>query len=82
MAAKKVYYFTVTGSYVFPTDMLRYDSCYPVDETNIHIAPYGNGSEDFFHTKRSVNLKANNPPTIDRWRSFDWSVSNIEARSY
>ena len=78
MAAKKVYYFTVTGTYVFPTDMLRYDACYPIDETNSNIAPY-----DIHITgERSVNLKANNPPTIDRWRSFNWTVSNIEARNY
>jgi hypothetical protein len=77
----KFFEFTVSGTGAFPTDMLRYDACYPTDETNILIAPYRENSE-YYREKRSVNLRASYPPTIDRWKSFGWSVSNVNGRSY
>lgn len=77
----KFYEFTVTGSGQFPTDMLRYDACYPTDHTNGLIAPYREDSS-FYRERRSVNLRSTNPPTIDRWMSFGWAVSNVDGRSF
>lgn len=81
MARTKFWYFTVTGIAQFPTDMLRYDAAYPVDQTNRHIAPYFDKTAEYL-IPRSVNLKSAHEPTIDRWKSFGWTVDKIEARSY
>jgi hypothetical protein len=78
---KFFWYFTVTGNGQFPTDMLRYDACYPVDETNGNIAPYRADSSIYRET-RSVNLKSAHEPTEGRWNSFGWRISNIETRGF
>lgn len=73
--------FTVEGSGRFPTDMLRYDSCWPVHETEARRLADGSDVRE----RRSVTLKraAVNGcgPTIARWRSFGWAVTNVEAIS-
>ena len=73
MAAKKVYYFTVTGTYVFPTDMLRYDACWPSSGRDAAALA------DTFSQKGawSINVtRANTAPfTNGRWESFGVAVS-------
>lgn len=64
--------FTVTGSGIFPMDMLRHDQCYPADvegSSRIH-----NNEECRY--RRSVKLVGHNRlgPTVGRWSSFGWSV--------
>lgn len=81
----KSYRFTVSGSYRFPHDMLRYDACYPADtESAIAIADsIDRTSWTKEERKQNRTFKVNligtvGPPTDGRWRSFSWVV--IESR--
>ena len=76
---KRMYSYWVTGKCPFPYDMLRYDAAWPA----------GNGSgltsERYMtHDERiatySVQLRSYREPTVDRWRSFGWSVSAHNER--
>ena len=70
---KMIYEYYVTGSGVFPFDMLRYDSCWPCgpeDAAHMDYQRY----EDSHRKIRSVKLRSWREPTIDRWSSFGWSV--------
>jgi hypothetical protein len=71
--------FTVEGTYPFPTDMLRYDQCWPAREAtdSIQLAEsmmLRRTSEP--NRKRRVTLTTNNvnAPTTGRWESFGWRV--------
>jgi hypothetical protein len=81
--------FKVTGNGHFPIDMLRYDHCYPVGSRSIEAMMRGNK----IPAKHSVELamevtttKSNATrlveeklaPTVGRWNSFSWEVSNVE----
>jgi hypothetical protein len=60
----------------FPTDMLRYDSCYPATSDDVH------GMDWDDRAGRTVSLlKIHNgrprkgwETTPDRWRSFGWKI--------
>lgn len=75
MAKGPVKQFEVMGNGDFPFDMLRYDACWPVDSQSAAELDYGDGLEDHRRIRRvklySINSSA---PTIDRWKSFLWSV--------
>lgn len=63
----KVYEYYVSGYTHFPMDMLRYDQCWPVspdDASNIGGHAYN----------RSIKMRSYSEPTVDRWKSFLWSV--------
>jgi hypothetical protein len=64
--------FIVVGCGNFPTDMLRYDECFPVDETEAR-SMFSPNLE-----RRTVRLERwsghPNPPTEDRWQSQGWEV--------
>lgn len=66
--------FTVTSSYEFPWDMLRYDQCFPASTDDaMKMTQEG---------KRTIRLRCHNHlgiPTVDRWRSFGWSVLAYEG---
>lgn len=76
----KVYMFrfTVEGGGRFPTDMLRHDSCWPASEGEARRL--ADGPDD--RERRTVTLKRASVnasgPTVDRWRSFGWTVTNVE----
>ena len=53
-------YFTVSGSGMFPFDMLRYDMAYPVAVMNDFT---GDGY-------RTIELATAGKPTVARWASF------------
>jgi len=69
--------FEVTGAGDFPYDMLRYDRCFPMRET-----------EDSYNMDVSTHKKYGEPrvirlgmhgsgfrgPTVERWQSFGWHV--------
>jgi hypothetical protein len=66
--------FTVEGDGTFPFDMLRYDCCHPVHETEARYllteAPH----------RRRVTLEHRGngiAPTERRWESFSWKVVRI-----
>lgn len=65
-----LYTYWVTGSGMFPTDMLRHDSAWPADPESAE--KLGN---ERFDTKVSVRVRSYMTPTTDRWLSFGWSVS-------
>jgi hypothetical protein len=87
MKFKYVSKFKVTGSGHFPIDMLRYDRAIPateIDANRIHnqIAEIGNlGGEVSINVIRYTEGKSTNSfgdmPTIRRWESFGWRVSDI-----
>jgi hypothetical protein len=69
--------FEVEGTGAFPIDMLRYDACYPATEGDSHIitATMHRGGV----TANTVTLKTadpKRPPTVERWRSFGWTLVN------
>jgi len=71
--------FTATGRGPFPSDMLRYDSCFPMDENEIH----------FLTTKldagtRTVRLATNHEGATHwlkpaRWKSFGWTINILNT---
>lgn len=67
--------FVVEGRGYFPTDMLRYDQCYP--DTQSDSAAVGDGS--YIEGARRVvlcteNYNKNWQPNVARWASFSWRV--------
>lgn len=76
----RIYTFTVAGSGIFPIDMLRYDSCYPVDTESANAINDSIDQETRFKGTRSFRLRGELPfgPTIGRWNSFGFNVSDVE----
>ena len=72
MKDPKFYRYTVTGRGYFPVDMLRYDCCWPRrGEDSSLLLVHGD-------KERTVEMMGVKPPTKDRWRSFVWSVGEVE----
>lgn len=71
----KLYLIQVTGSDIFPVDMLRYDHCWP---RNSNDAAEMAASLMHFDEprKRTVTLASQQPATEARWRSFGWTVDH------
>ena len=74
----------VEGSGSFPHDMLRYDSCVPMNESEIHkMTMTPRDGDEYFRGYRQVTLvrySANGEPSTDaRWRSFLWKVVSHET---
>lgn len=66
----------VAGRGQFPVDMLRYDSCVPSSQADVHaMGVYLDGSAN---APRIVALRMftedGRPPEFDRWHSFGWRV--------
>lgn len=81
--------FKVAGTFDFPVDMLRYDSCFPASQdavSNIHIKtfPQEAGRREVIVELRRYAESKTWTPTDARWRSFGWKVigtpSVISAR--
>lgn len=72
------HHFTVEGLDPFPTDMLRYDGCYPESESNLpHIGHnyHGQDSPEPYQVRLvHVDEYKHWQPTDGRWRSFGWRV--------
>lgn len=66
--------FKVSGGGCFPFDMLRYDSCWPNTQDDVDkMLSVGFRAVGMAHRVYSKDFG----PTIDRWASFGWDVSNI-----
>lgn len=70
--------FTVRSRFPFPVDMLRYDACYPKGSDDAHAILRSievQGTPDI-HSVTLVAIKDRRQwePTVERWRSFLWSV--------
>lgn len=76
--------FTVESDFTFPTDMLRYDCCWPLsqrDATMIATSLANHGQAAFkVELGRWVTTRKASPPTVERWESFNCKVSNTETR--
>ena len=72
----KHYRFVVSGVMPFPCDMLRYDMCHPYDSESaaaIAASIHGGAREGTYR----VELAGSHPPTDGRWRSFMWTVVDV-----
>ena len=74
---KRTIGFTVQGKGKFPYDMLRYDTCYPINPSSTY------NIEADARESRTVRLAVcgSRPnsfyPTVERWRSFGWDVTEV-----
>lgn len=76
----KVYTYSVNGSGRFPVDMLRYDAAWPASSTDASLL--ADRIEDPYHCKTKaepIRLQSHRAPTIGRWQSFLWGVSEPEV---
>lgn len=64
--------YTVSGSGMFPIDMLRYDAAWPATSADVPLICSGNRG------LRVVRIRSAQKPTVGRWASFGWTV--IERR--
>lgn len=74
--------FTITGAGHVPVDMMRYDRCTPLTQEDAakmnpeYKQPFGSYSIQMI---RFTETQADKP-TIARWASFGWQVSNVTFR--
>lgn len=76
-AAQNAIEFRVSGRGEFPTDMLRYDLCWPASQGDSHSIDTWRdlvtaGGKPF--ATRTITLKGLKLPTAARWASFGWTV--------
>jgi hypothetical protein len=77
--------FVVRGTYPFPIDMLRYDACQPLHETDSNtiansINHHYRGAEGYeVSLVRTDEPRRLWEPTYGRWESFGWKVSRVES---
>lgn len=88
MAKLYIVSFSVRGSGEFPFDMLRYDGCHPVNESQARDIARTYAKGDAPLTPRTVRLETRGRPRIwfpteGRWNSFGWVVEreSIESRA-
>ena len=79
--AAQAYRFTVEGSGEFPFDMLRYDRCWPKDESHDVVNMTSYSRDRFSLRKRQVELIGLNDPTSARWASFGWKIVQFDRIS-
>jgi hypothetical protein len=77
-AAQQSYTFEVVGSGEFPVDMLRYDLCWPSSEQDSGLTAEAAGDHVRFKRTRYITLRGLKTPTVARWASFGWTVTEPE----
>lgn len=75
----KIHSYTVTGTYEFPFDMLRHDRAWPAQESEVGLLSSKWMCLDALKTPRTVSILAICPPTVERWKSFGWTVSAVRV---
>lgn len=80
----RIYTYTVTGKGSFPLDMLRYDVASPADAKSAAlIKASSRRARAFFGYPEiycySVRLVSAYEPTLGRWESFGWEVSDVSS---
>ena len=78
MTAPKVKTYEVVGSGEFPLDMLRYDQAWFASEAQANIVQHSYTNGDRF-TRRTVTVSSHKLPTVGRWASFGWTVSDTSG---
>ena len=71
--------FKVRGNTTFPTDMLRYDGCYPASERDSATIDAANRREDgpfIVELESKQESVVRYGPTEGRWQSFLWKIEN------
>lgn len=81
----KIWEYTVSGTGRFPVDMLRYDCAWPADPAAVERISWSLDEQrrraSFDKTAQPIRLASMmHSPTVDRWRSFMWFVSDVEER--
>jgi hypothetical protein len=75
--------YKVTGSGTFPDDMLRYDRCW-IDAADDLLALREELQDTepapHFLPRRTVTVIGQKEPTVGRWQSFGWTVSDVTKR--
>jgi len=72
---RAIFEFYVTGTGMFPFDMLRYDACWPASSSDASKMEDSTWSApDRKSGPRSIMMRSYCAPTVDRWSSFTWSV--------
>lgn len=73
---KKLYEYYVSGTGMFPFDMLRFDHCWPASGNDAALLDDATEYHRSGHRSklRSIKMRSYREPTIDRWVSFTWSV--------
>jgi hypothetical protein len=66
--------YNVVGRGAFPFDMLRYDCAWPA--TSLDAGMLGPTVPDTSRSWRTIRLYSCREPTVDRWRSFGWTVKD------
>lgn len=82
----KIFTYTVTGPGVFPNHLLYEDECWPAsdeDSRRIGWAKYReeNVLEEQVKVKLKITLKSIKTPTVERWKFYDYDVSDVEVRN-
>ena len=72
----KRFKFTVEGTGAFPVDMLRYDSCWPLNQAHDSVAIASSFSTRNLGVPWKISLVGNKEPTCGRWASFGWKVTD------
>ena len=74
--------YTVEGLGDFPLDMLRHDRAYPADTESVEALFSGlvwaAVKRKRIRSTVRVRLRSDRPPTVERWRSFGWNVTESE----
>ena len=73
--------FIVKGRRPFPIDMLRYDNCYPANIPAVESITESLDPQIIDNDPgmtRKVSLKGRVAPTMGRWNSFGWEVTDIQ----
>jgi len=72
-----IHEFIVEGTGHFPTDMLRYDGCYPATQEDVTKLDWEvhDGLKPRRITLRCRGAKESGP-SVERWKSFGWPVVN------
>lgn len=72
--------FSVKGQGTFPFDMLRYDGCYPSQQSDtIDMVSTLDGTR-YVTLKRYITRK-DQMPTLERWLSYGWTVEKSSIRT-
>lgn len=71
--------YTVTGTFEFPIDMLRYDRAFPATEEDSAKALNVRWNPTDVVSVTVIGL---NDPSVDRWKSFGWKVSDVLREDY
>ena len=67
----------VTGTGRFPIDMLRYDQCHPLYESDVAIILHPSDDSQIVALGRWAHSRW--VPTESRWKSFHWTVTHHEV---